>query len=242
MTPSEDLRKSGVYGIQNSQNGKLYIGSSGNIFERLKAHLKRLRANKHHSRKLQNSWNKWGESAFTLSVLETCEPQDLINREQFWMDLKNPFYNICRTAGSPRGVKHTEQTRANMRAAQAKRSPATNQKVAEANTGKVRTAESIARYKSMYSRLNPDEQLASVRRMVEARKGVPVSTEGRGQISRKNSREFVVTDPSGVKRVITNLTALCNENGLDRACMTRVSTGVLKSHKGWVCINPRRSN
>jgi len=43
---------------------------------------------------------KYGYSSFSLSILEYCEPEQLIEREQYFIDLINPEYNILRTAGS----------------------------------------------------------------------------------------------------------------------------------------------
>lgn len=55
-----------------------------------------------------------------------------------------------------------------------------------------------------------------------------------GKLS-KISKEWVVTDPNGVSRVITGLKEFCRENSLDQGAMHRVSTGDRNHHKGWKC-------
>jgi hypothetical protein len=40
-----------------------------------------------------------------------------ISREQYYLDLLNPEYNLCKTAGSCLGYKHTQEGQANMRTA-----------------------------------------------------------------------------------------------------------------------------
>lgn len=57
---------------------------------------------------------KYGYSMFTLEILEYCEPSEVISREQYYLDLLKPEYNILSTAGSPFGRKHDEEARARM--------------------------------------------------------------------------------------------------------------------------------
>ena len=113
----ENAIKSGVYSIKNKVNGKLYVGSSINIGQRWYAHKKRLKAGRHENSKLQRAWVKYGKAAFGFHVIETVEDvQMLIEREQFWIDIKKAAgrdsgYNICPTAGNCLGMKHSKETR-----------------------------------------------------------------------------------------------------------------------------------
>jgi group I intron endonuclease len=54
---------------------------------------------------------KHGYSNFTLEILEYCEPDKVIAREQHYLDLLSPEYNICRTAGSRLGRNHSSETK-----------------------------------------------------------------------------------------------------------------------------------
>ena len=104
----------GIYKITNTVTGKFYIGSAVNIKIRWAVHRSQLGANKHHNRHLQNSWNKHGEYSFTFEVLECCEKERLIEREQFYIDNEKPAYNISPTAGNSLGVKRTDETKRKM--------------------------------------------------------------------------------------------------------------------------------
>jgi hypothetical protein len=53
---------------------------------------------------------KYGYANFSLEILEYCEPTKCIEREQYYMDLFKPEYNILKTAGSLSGYKHLEET------------------------------------------------------------------------------------------------------------------------------------
>lgn len=61
---TRDLRKAGIYCIENTKNKKVYIGSSKNIYQRLLKHFALLKHNKHQNGHLQNAWNKYGEDVF----------------------------------------------------------------------------------------------------------------------------------------------------------------------------------
>ena len=91
---SKDLEISGIYILTNNINGKRYIGSSNNIRKRLWKHRSLLRHNKHENQYLQNAWNKYGENSFTFVVLEKCEIDVLLQREQYYIDTLKPEYNI----------------------------------------------------------------------------------------------------------------------------------------------------
>jgi group I intron endonuclease len=43
---------------------------------------------------------KFGYSNFSLEILEYCDPSYTIGREQYYMDLFKPEYNILKIAGS----------------------------------------------------------------------------------------------------------------------------------------------
>lgn len=90
----QDLKKSGIYCIINIESGKRYIGSSLNIYQRLLSHRSNLRGNKHENRKLQSAWNRHKEELFDYYILEFCDKENLINREQFYIDTLNPEYNL----------------------------------------------------------------------------------------------------------------------------------------------------
>ena len=87
-------KKSGIYCIVNTDNQKKYVGSSKNIYQRLQKHRVYLRKNMHENKKLQNSWNKHGEDSFQYFILEFCPEEQLLAREQFYIDTLKPWYNL----------------------------------------------------------------------------------------------------------------------------------------------------
>lgn len=106
-------KKNGVYGIFNLVNKKVYIGSSGNkrgLNARLTRHKIELNQNTHHNSHLQRAWNKYGSINFEFRILEECEIDMLIIKEQEWMNFyksNNPEhgYNLI---GADRHVMSDE--------------------------------------------------------------------------------------------------------------------------------------
>ena len=100
---------SGIYEIRNIINNKKYVGSAASIKSRWEKHRRTLRNNDHANPHLQNAWNKYGEFSFTYSILEVCPKNILIEREQYYIDLLCPEYNIRKVASSNYGLKRTKE-------------------------------------------------------------------------------------------------------------------------------------
>ena len=141
--------KSGIYKIENLKTNKVYIGSAVNVTKRFRCHISTLRSGKHRNDKLQKSFNKHGDDCFEFKVLIECEVKDLLMYEQKLIDLYDAVtngYNICPTAGSFIGRKHSEETKAKMRKAwEARRlkplkppSEEAKRKISESKIGKKR--------------------------------------------------------------------------------------------------------
>ena len=72
---------SGIYKITNTTNKKIYIGSSVNILNRKYKHFWMLNKGIHNNEYLQKSYNKYGKDVFIFEVVEYCEPNELIEKE-----------------------------------------------------------------------------------------------------------------------------------------------------------------
>ena len=104
--------KSGIYQIQNQADGKCYIGSARNVRFRLRAHLRMLCRGAHHNRHLQRAFDLHGESQFVVIVLEEVEDvEQLVTREQYYLDALKPEYNFCPIAYSALGFHHSAKAR-----------------------------------------------------------------------------------------------------------------------------------
>lgn len=89
----ENKKASGIYCWTNKINGKRYVGRSENITNRMYYYFS-LKPFKSYPGLIYNDINKYGINSFKLEILEYCNIKDLIQREQFYIDLLNPNYNI----------------------------------------------------------------------------------------------------------------------------------------------------
>ena len=100
-----------IYKITNIINNKVYIGSAIYYASRKGEHLSKLRRNIHHNKHLQASFNKYGEDNFKFSIIEYCNKENLIEREQYYIDNLKPEYNCLKIAYSSIGYKHSKETK-----------------------------------------------------------------------------------------------------------------------------------
>ncbi|MDD5688504.1 MAG: NUMOD3 domain-containing DNA-binding protein [Elusimicrobia bacterium] len=114
------MKHTGIYEITNLVTGKVYIGSAVNFVKRKRCHISTLQSGTHRNDKLQKSFNKHGIDCFEFKLIVICSEKDLLMYEQLIIDYKNSVkngYNILPTAGNWYGRKHSEETKAKMKAA-----------------------------------------------------------------------------------------------------------------------------
>lgn len=92
------------------------------IYRRWNLHKSELIRKKHHSIILQRHFNKYGIEDLVFTVIEECSNENLINKEQEYLDEFNPYFNIRTKANSNLGIKRTKET---------------IEKIRIANTGKI---------------------------------------------------------------------------------------------------------
>lgn len=94
---------------------------------------------------------KHGYSNFQLEVLEYCDPSMIIEREQYYIDLLIPEYNILKVAGSSFGYKHTAESLKKMSDIAKNRSEETIAKLREAALGRKHKEDTIVKLKEIAS-------------------------------------------------------------------------------------------
>lgn len=111
--------------VINLVNNKYYIGSAvtGNLYMRFHKHLFSLSGNK----RVANAVTKYGLAQFAFIVLEIIPEKKktgvdaqavnslLISREDYYLDVFKPEYNILAFASNSAGWKHSEDTLVKMR-------------------------------------------------------------------------------------------------------------------------------
>jgi group I intron endonuclease len=125
---------------------------------------------------------KYGYLAFQLEIIEYCEPKDTIEREQYYIDLLVPEYNILKTAGSNLGYKHTEETKARMSKA------ALGRKHTEETIAKISASTSVSRLGRKHSeetRLKIGESMGTSVKVTDTETGITTIYPSKRQVARE---------------------------------------------------------
>lgn len=73
----------GIYKIINKKTNKIYVGSSVNLKNREYKHFWMLDKGIHDNHHLQKSYSKYGKKSFSFEVIELCDPDNLILKENY---------------------------------------------------------------------------------------------------------------------------------------------------------------
>lgn len=223
----DSLNARGIYVIRHIEGFKIYVGSTECFRTRFNAHRHKLRNLKHHSIKLQNAWNKYGESAFAFEVVEIVPPDgNLLNREQHYIDTLCAVqrgYNVgLKASASMAGLKHTAEARAkisaairgvprpsNVRFKGIKLTPEHIAKVVAAHLGSKRSEESRARMsaamrgkQSWLGRTHSEETKRKISELAKARphpKGHRHSQEVRDRMREASAHRRVAVEIGGIR-------------------------------------------
>jgi len=195
------LKDSGIYCIKHIESGRCYVGSAELFDRRFKVHLTKLEAGTHHSRKLQEAWNECGAEAFEIVVLERCSKDELIAREQQWIDMleaADTGYNVAEWAASPmKGKKHSDETRQKMRDSHKERKP-----ISEETRQKLRDAAKRREERKKQEDFEVSEETRA--KLSKAGKGRQFDEETRAKISASNKgRRLTVEQQERQREALT---------------------------------------
>lgn len=106
---SENKHLSGIYRWINEETDDTYVGSGIDLTKRIRSYYQtsELERNPRH---INRALFKYGHSKFKLEILEYCDKDKLMEREQFYLDQLHPSYNILKQAYSLEGFKHSAET------------------------------------------------------------------------------------------------------------------------------------
>lgn len=83
----------GIYCIENILNEKKYIGQSVDIYKRWYDHKWELNNGSHRNPYLQRAWIKYGEENFKFEIVEKCLPEELNDKEKYWINKMESYLN-----------------------------------------------------------------------------------------------------------------------------------------------------
>jgi group I intron endonuclease len=196
-----------IYRLTNTTNGKIYVGlTTKSLKRRWSSHCSAARRGV--ETLLYRAIRKYGESAFTRDVIEETTKQTIHEREQHWISVLRPAYNMTKGGEGVLGHVHSELTRQKLRERAKYRHPCsaeTRKKISESKRG-VRASDTARRNMSatrkgtlnhFYGRNHTDEARAKIgkthqgkivsdesrKKMSDAHRGKTLSAETRAKMS-----------------------------------------------------------
>lgn len=173
----------GVYEIKNTITDKSYIGGSTNIEYRWTSHKWSLKNNRHRNKNLQKEYDKYGIECLEFNIIEEVKNKNqVIKKEQRYLDKLNPEYNIAISAKFPMlGRSHKVKSK---------------RQISDSNKGKTMLEESkikmsinsMGKKNGMYGRKHTEE---SLKKMSESQKGIPMPGLAKKKLSKARKGVYV---------------------------------------------------
>ena len=156
--------KSFVYRWINKLNNKEYLGSTANAKRRLLKYYD-LSSLKLANMPIYKAILKYGHSNFIFEIIEYCEPNKILDREQYYLDNFDFEYNVLEKADSILGYKHTDETLSKMKgrtnALGYKHDLETIAKLKELSTNKKHSSEAKDKMKEIWAQRKLLQQISS---------------------------------------------------------------------------------
>jgi group I intron endonuclease len=226
---------SGIYLIINKVNNKYYLGSTTRIFrKRFSEHRSYLKSNKHKTKYLQNSYNKYGKESFIITpfiVVPKVDKMILGKFEELLLKYLKPEFNTTYDVYNP-CISEKAKNELSIRSSK-------KYIVTYPDGGEVEISnlfkfcrENCLNHKSMY-------EVAAGRlcSMGDGWKARFAEEKNERKTNIRNS-EWEVQSPDGKIFYTRNLSVLCSELGFKRGTLGRIfESGGTKSGKylGWKC-------
>lgn len=102
-------KESGVYKFQNINTGKFYIGSSKDLYKRQARLRYVLKKGLKENVRMQLDCDEYGINSFVFGVVEYCDENKLLEREQFYFELWKPEYNVWKSVYSAKDRTYTNE-------------------------------------------------------------------------------------------------------------------------------------
>lgn len=255
------MRTGAIYQIKNKVNGKRYIGSTVDFDMRKRLHASMLRKGSHHSMVLQRAFSKYGEDAFEYAIIEGgIQEQDLIRREQWFIDSQCPEYNSNKVAGKPPPTNtHSEES---LR----KRAAALHKPILQYRIDSGTLRDRSGRLNVSMTLIREWESIAAASKALgignpsisECCLGIHKSAGGfvfkfkdnhiqyspklmaklssgerRQMTANRSSRKYQIITPSGDVVVVHGLNKYCKENGLNVKSAYNLASGCKKTYRGY---------
>ena len=232
-----------IYKITNLINGKIYIGFTGNLKNRIRDHLC---CSKDPKWLVHKAINKYGKENFLFEKIYESEDKKYTYEvmEPLFIAIYNSNfetgygYNMdiggksdpskfitkeirIKIGNSLKGRKHTDEHKEKNRLA---------------SIGRIHSEETKKKISESHKGIKP-KWLDNPEKVEKAKQKFKDNFEKRRQsLTEKNSRSYLINYSNKESEQITNLSKFCRENQYDYVCIYRVMSGEQKTHKNIIKV------
>ena len=211
---------SGIYYLKNTIDDRCYVGSAQKLNYRLWNHKHKLIKGTHANNILQNFVNKYGINSIYFEILEPVEIDNLIIREQYYIDTLKPEFNILRKAGNSVGIIMTEEQRI---------------KISNSRKGILHTEDTKRRISETMTGIPKSKEHSA--RVGLKHRGKIVSQEQRDKISKANKGNM--TTPKVTWEIVNKIRELHSQGIKDKELamqfnLSKVQINNIRNNKCWI--------
>ena len=211
---------SGIYCLKNTIDNRCYVGSAQKLNYRLWNHKHRLTKGTHANKILQNFVNKYGIDAIYFEILESVDINNLIEREQYYIDTLKPEFNILPKAGSSAGIIMSEEQKL---------------KISKNRKGILHTEDTKKRISESMKGV-PKSKEHSIKVGLK-HKGKIVSQEQRDKISKANKGR--ISTPKITWEIVDKIRELHSQGIKDKELaiqfnLSKVQINIIRNNKSWI--------
>jgi len=216
--------RSGIYCWINILNGKYYIGSAVDLGNRVNDYFQDSYYKSRSNTIIVRSILKYGIGNFALVILDFVDKDNLLSREDNFIQTLNPEYNILQNAGNSMGYKHTPESIEKI----------TQSALGRTHSDEVRKAMSESRKgenNSFFGKTHSEETIAKLKEHAKNRDYVPVPGIRVEVTDLLNNQTTIYNSVREAARALsTNMSSL----------LSREKRGTVAPYKGRYIVNIRR--
>lgn len=225
----------GIYIIKNIKTNKVYVGQTKQKFKkRYWAHLWALRNGIHFNKKLQSSYNKYGEDFFEFQIVEIIDNPDCLDeKEKEYIQKFDSISNGYNISEGGKDIDFSKYISPNIR-------KEVGQKNSKRMLGRQLSEETKKRMRESSRHLSPSpETIEAVRNYMKNRK---VQEETRDKLRKANTGEnspvtkFTNEDVSKIKEMINNGVQV--KKIAEKYCVSYGAISAIKHNRQWKHIKP----
>lgn len=239
-------KKTGIYKLTLIKDGRIYIGSSVNIKKRWEGHKSASTIEDDSIQYIQKALRKYGINAFSWEIMELCSEELLIEREQHYLDILQPFprlnqgFNIREIADSNLGIKFSDEAKQKLKGRIPWNKGKIGQQIHSNDTKKEMSNQRQGENNSFFGSIHSDKtkkQISKTRK--EKIKSGEITPTAHSDKHKKwlseqyigennfNAKEYIITEPTGRQYKIKSLSTWCSEQKFSR----HTANGIIKNQK-----------